>query len=84
MLTTNSCTVVKECAVLHNFLLGHQTYFDMSELQSMGSERHPISSLRPLCRVGRGTTTEAKEIRDNFAAYFVSPEGEVYWQLTNI
>ena len=84
MPTTNSCTVVKACTVLHNFLLGQQTYFDMSELQSIGSERHPISSLRPLYRVGRGNTMEAKEIRDNFAAYFVSPEGEVSWQLTNI
>ena len=84
MSTANSSTVVKACTVLHNFLLGQQTYCDMSDAESIPSERRPISSLRPLRRAGRGNTAEARSIRDNFARYFISPDGAVSWQLDRI
>lgn len=69
--------IVKTICILHNFVRVRDGYSFEDTLSTPG--------LFPM--EGRGPTSRVKavtDIRDKFAEYFVSPEGEVSWQYVKI
>ncbi|XP_040285846.1 protein ALP1-like [Bufo bufo] len=71
----NAISAVKAVCCLHNFVRQRDGFnFEDSLVHSMESTN---------CTGVRGITHGAT-IRDKFAAYFISPEGEVPWQLQAI
>lgn len=69
--------VVKAICILHNFVRVRDGYTFEDTLSVQG--------LIPFC--SSGTTTRTKsvtDIRDKFAEFFVSPEGELSWQYVRI
>lgn len=88
--------VVLACVHLHNFLRSSsskQNYnppgtFDSEDLDSgtviEGSWRRKqrnLQSLLSIQNIARRSSIEATIIRDEFADYFISPQGQVPWQL---
>ncbi|XP_044133682.1 protein ALP1-like [Bufo gargarizans] len=68
-------SVVKAACALHNFVRERDGFnFDDSLSHSMESQN----------RRGVRGTTHAAAIRDHFAAYFMSPQGELPWQMQAI
>lgn len=73
-----NCRTVEACCVLHNFVRARDgVQFDDILTVNGFDEMHSPSS-----NIIRGRT--ANDIRDQFADYFISPEGELPWQYTNI
>ncbi|XP_041441441.1 uncharacterized protein LOC121401172 [Xenopus laevis] len=63
--------VIKACCVLHNFLRLKDRYFSFDDMCHNLTDVH--------CHATR-STIHALQIRDHFADFFLSPEGEVHWQ----
>ncbi|XP_050506192.1 uncharacterized protein LOC126884296 [Diabrotica virgifera virgifera] len=87
--------VVAACVYLHNFLRSslhsRKSYsppgtFDSEDKDTgeriPGSWRNEINNnmFASLQKQARNSTLEAKQVRDEFAQYFMSPEGMVPWQ----
>ncbi|CAI6370824.1 unnamed protein product [Macrosiphum euphorbiae] len=70
--------IVKACCVLHNFVRERDgVQFDVILTVNGFDEMHS-----PSFTILGGRT--ANDIRDQFADYFISPEGELPWQYTHI
>ncbi|XP_022183432.1 protein ALP1-like [Myzus persicae] len=70
--------IVKACCVLHNFVRARDgvQFDDILTVNGFDEMHSPSSTI-----LGGRT---ANDIRDQFADYFISPEGELPWQYTNI
>lgn len=87
---------VKACCVLHNFLLekNAQIYCppglcDNENCQAIiqaGSWREePSGAFQTLSRTGSNNASKsANTVRDLFASYFVSPQGQLPWQFAHV
>lgn len=88
--------VVLACVYLHNFLRSSsskQNYnpsgtFDSEDLDSgtlvegsWRTEKENLQSLLPIRNIARRSSIEATIIRDEFTDFFISPQGQVPWQL---
>lgn len=87
--------VVTACVFLHNFLrrskMSKKMYTPPSTFDSEDKDTGHIipgtwrlegaaNAFRPLPKKARNATVEAKYVREEFAEYFMSPEGMVPWQ----
>lgn len=89
-------TIVTACICLHNYLRKNKntrlTYtppgtFDSEDKDTgqiiFGAWRNEIQNgtpFRALDKIARKSTNAAKDVRQEFAEYFMSPEGKVSWQ----
>ena len=92
--------IIKACVCIHNYLMQTENagYAPTGCIDSEdgtgdlipGSWRSEVANderpaLRSLARAGSNNYTNyAKQIRDNFQAYFNSPAGSVSWQLNHV
>lgn len=83
----NATAVVKATCILHNYLQRNRTFGDPADRDEEGLA--PLVNEAPAGALGHlqarhvgGNRVKAKseECRDKFKDYFVSAEGEVYWQ----
>jgi hypothetical protein len=67
---------VKTACILHNFLISKNLVFEsLEELPELSR------GIKPLHRVSSNNAGQnAISIRDKFAEYFLTPEGQVSWQ----
>jgi len=70
--------IVKACCVLHNLVRARDgvQFDDILTVNGFDEMHSPSSTIL-------GVRT-ANDIRDQFADYFISPEGELPWQITHI
>lgn len=85
--------IVSAICVLHNFLLSHGSKFyappgTFDTDNRPGEWRTAGMSQSNLLDLEHGNAhncaANAKEIRDEFRDYFISPQGEIHWQYQNI
>lgn len=81
--------IIECCVLLHNFLMksrnsqnkyAPQGTFDTGGNNGSWRNDEPATSAFPLVRYGRKPKETAKDIRNEFAAFYMSPEGRVPWQ----
>ena len=83
LIPDNVDKIVKACCVLHIFLQGDQDIHTLH--QHLHPDNQPFlqddGAILPLDRLhGYHSAHTARQIRDLYKDYFMSPEGQVQWQ----
>lgn len=73
--------IVLATCCLHNFLMSLNTYEDDQSFNSTEITNNSLCNIPPL---SRNPTQEAVYVREKYNNYFMSPEGQVPWQMDSI
>lgn len=76
--------IVKATCVLHNYLRNGILGKPHNVVADIQKNPMPVHQLRPLAGNRTRSSKESFNIRENFAAFFVSPAGSVPWQLESV